>query len=184
MDRVMRAIPQGEGRACSKCEQWKPFAEFGKRSNRPSGHKSECKICEKVKAWEFTKAWRGKNPDRYNASKRAWSRTEKAKATAAAWIDRNRDAVYLYNRAKRKLAVGVQAKAIVEHVQELLKNQKGRCVVCLTDITNAYHIDHIEPLKAGGRSQIGNLQLLCQSCNCSKGAKHPIDFMQSRGFLL
>ena len=180
----MQAIPQGDGRVCSKCSQWKPFTEFGKRSNRPSGHKSECRVCEKKNAWGFTKAWREKNADRYAATKRAWSRTEQAKATAAAWIDRNRDAVNLYNRAKRKLAVGIQAKAIVEHVQKLLEKQKGKCVVCLVDIVGAYHIDHIVPLKTGGRSEIGNLQLLCQSCNCSKGAKHPIDFMQSRGFLL
>ena len=29
-----------------------------------------------------------------------------------------------------------------------------------------------------------NLQLLCPTCNTKKSAKHPIDFMQSRGLLL
>ncbi|MDQ0571477.1 5-methylcytosine-specific restriction endonuclease McrA [Variovorax paradoxus] len=180
----MRAIQKGEGRSCSKCDVWKLFSEFGKRANRPSGHKSQCKACEKINAWTLTKAWRDKNQEKYAEKKRAWSRTEKAKASAANWIDRNRDAVYLYNRAKRKLAVGIQAKSIVEHVQKLMKTQKCKCVVCHADISSAYHIDHIVSIKAGGRSEIGNLQLLCQSCNCSKGAKHPVEFMQSRGFLL
>jgi 5-methylcytosine-specific restriction endonuclease McrA len=40
------------------------------------------------------------------------------------------------------------------------------------------------PLKAGGTNDILNIQLLCKPCNLSKGAKHPIDFMQQRGFLL
>jgi hypothetical protein len=29
-----------------------------------------------------------------------------------------------------------------------------------------------------------NVQLLCATCNLNKNAKDPIDFMQSRGFLL
>lgn len=29
-----------------------------------------------------------------------------------------------------------------------------------------------------------NVQLLCSRCNLSKGAKHPVEFMQSQGYLL
>ena len=42
----------------------------------------------------------------------------------------------------------------------------------------------IKPLARGGTNQRTNLQLLCPPCNLSKSAKDPIDFMQSRGFLL
>lgn len=41
-----------------------------------------------------------------------------------------------------------------------------------------------KPLARGGTNQRTNLQLLCPPCNLSKSAKDPIDFMQSRGFLL
>lgn len=44
--------------------------------------------------------------------------------------------------------------------------------------------DHIMPMDLGGSNDASNLQLLCQSCNSSKHAKHPVDFMQERGFLL
>lgn len=37
---------------------------------------------------------------------------------------------------------------------------------------------------ADGSNTDDNIQLLCKTCNLSKGAKHPIDFMQSKGFLL
>ena len=40
------------------------------------------------------------------------------------------------------------------------------------------------PLARGGKHEASNLQLLCPPCNMSKNAKHPIDFMQQRGFLL
>lgn len=45
-------------------------------------------------------------------------------------------------------------------------------------------MDHIMPLALGGTNTDDNIQLLCPTCNRSKHAKHPVDFMQQRGFLL
>jgi 5-methylcytosine-specific restriction endonuclease McrA len=47
-----------------------------------------------------------------------------------------------------------------------------------------YHLDHITPITLGGSNTDDNMQLLRQRCNNQKYNKHPIDFMQSRGFLL
>ncbi|MBU9359553.1 HNH endonuclease [Burkholderia multivorans] len=44
--------------------------------------------------------------------------------------------------------------------------------------------DDIEPLARGGSNDIANIQLLCRTCNLSKHARDPVEFMQSRGFLL
>ncbi len=39
--------------------------------------------------------------------------------------------------------------------------------------------------RAGGGANIdGNIQLLTGLCNRQKHTKHPVDFMQERGFLL
>ncbi|SEL31519.1 HNH endonuclease [Paenibacillus sp. OK003] len=54
---------------------------------------------------------------------------------------------------------------------------KGRCQECGKDVTgllnleNTFHIDHIVPLTMGGTNDPTNFQLLCDSCNLSKGAK-------------
>lgn len=71
-----------------------------------------------------------------------------------------------------------------EEVRSMLKRQRGKCLVCKVDISKAYHIDHVMPLVLGGSNGISNIQLLCPHCNLSKQSKHPITFMQSRGFLL
>ena len=67
--------------------------------------------------------------------------------------------------------------------KRLLELQRGLCVVCRIRL-DKYHLDHIIPLAAGGEHSDKNVQLLCPLCNLSKSAKHPVDFMQSRGFLL
>lgn len=40
------------------------------------------------------------------------------------------------------------------------------------------------PLALGGANEDWNIQLLRQRCNNQKKAKHPVDFMQSKGYLL
>jgi 5-methylcytosine-specific restriction endonuclease McrA len=50
--------------------------------------------------------------------------------------------------------------------QFFLGNSGGRNF----EILNA-HIDHIVPISRGGQNEIENLRLMCNKCNCSKGAK-------------
>lgn len=49
---------------------------------------------------------------------------------------------------------------------------------------NSYPVELFIPLWMGGANTDENMQLLRAVCNMQKSAKHPIDFMQSRGFLL
>lgn len=109
---------------------------------------------------------------------------EADKERLANWRKANPDywRSHVSNRRARKLKNGgVLSKDIT---QNLLKLQKGRCAVCKTDITKDRHLDHVVPLARGGTNDDLNVQLLCPSCNYSKHAKDPIQFMQSRGFLL
>jgi len=54
---------------------------------------------------------------------------------------------------------------------------RGKCTVCNKDLTglfnisNKYHIDHIIPLAKNGLNDVSNMQLLCETCNTSKGGK-------------
>ncbi|MDR5729322.1 MAG: HNH endonuclease signature motif containing protein [Terriglobia bacterium] len=83
-------------------------------------------------------------------------------------------------RALKRRAGGTFSAAQVE---DLFKLQRGRCACCKGPLTN-YHIDHIVALASGGTNHHTNIQLLCPPCNMRKGAKDPITFMQSKGYLL
>jgi len=117
---------------------------------------------------------------------------EKRRAANARYREKNPEKVRaqrarsnaIWNGKRRALLLGTGGRISSGIADRLGKIQKWRCVVCLKDLSDGYHIDHIFPLALGGRHEDSNLQLLCPSCNLSKGAKHPVDFMRSRGFLL
>ena len=154
---------------------------------------------EKVKA--SCAAWRQKNPEKALAASAAWKKSnpEKVKsgvaAYRAAYPERVKSSVNKWQKANLesrrineqnyrsrksknggKLSQGLAAK--------LFKLQRGKCPCCQKPLGSNYHLDHIVPLKLGGANEDWNVQLLRQQCNSQKRAKHPIDFMQSRGFLL
>lgn len=50
------------------------------------------------------------------------------------------------------------------------------CGWCLSDCSDDFHIDHIQPLARGGLHEITNLTIACPDCNMSKKAKDPFLF--------
>ena len=57
-------------------------------------------------------------------------------------------------------------------------------MVCHESLRGGFDVDHITPKAAGGGNEITNLQLLCKPCNNAKSDRHPVEFMQGRGYLL
>ncbi|MFO1126361.1 MAG: HNH endonuclease [Methylocystis sp.] len=117
------------------------------------------------------RADRAADPDKFRAWDRGWyyANPEKAK-------ERGRNL-----HASRKGAEGKHTSADIAHIR---KAQKDRCACCRAKLNGSGHVDHIVALARGGSNCPSNLQLLCESCNCAKGAKDNSEFMQIRGMLL
>lgn len=118
-----------------------------------------------------TAAWRAKYPDRQKAAEEAWR-------AANPWFTRTS----LVRRRARLAATNTRLSHDI--VDRLLVLQRGRCACCGKDLGQDYHLDHIMPLALGGENVDSNMQLLRAFCNLSKGAKHPIEYMQRKGLLL
>jgi 5-methylcytosine-specific restriction endonuclease McrA len=120
-----------------------------------------------------------------NASRdRHAANPEIAKKNSAAWERANPESrrIRVENRRARRLKNGgVLSKGLLK---KLFAQQKGMCPCCGQSLGKNYHMDHIIPLALGGSNTDDNMQLLTATCNLQKSVKHPIDFMQSRGFLL
>jgi 5-methylcytosine-specific restriction endonuclease McrA len=114
------------------------------------------------------------------ASKR---RTESGKAAAYAirYRKANPEKFREASRRRRGLTLNKLPRGTVRRIGDA---QRWKCAICRASVKKAYHIDHIMPLKLNGAHAPCNIQILCPTCNVRKSAKHPIKYMQERGFLL
>lgn len=139
------------------------------------------------KAKEKSAKWYAANKSKVNARALRWAAAnrDKANSASAKWRSSNPEAcrIHIQNRRSRQretggaLSTGIAAKLFVL--------QQGKCACgCNQPLGDDYHLDHRMPLALGGTNSDENIQLLRAKCNLQKGAKHPVDFMQSRGFLL
>lgn len=195
---------------CPKCEESKPVSLFWRSSQTKDGLYGWCKCCARVKRDRWaknnpdlraasTKRAKQRNPELFRARKLLWLSQNPDKATAQrrSWVERNREGVRAKNarwqaenadkyrlsvrRAiSKRRALGTVPTDIFE---SLLKLQRGKCTVCRDPLLK-FHLDHIMPVARGGTNDRHNFQLLCPNCNQRKSARHPVEFMQSRGFLL
>jgi HNH endonuclease len=88
-------------------------------------------------------------------------------------------AAEFHNRWKARLEMEAQREAEIDRVAqnpryipqqvklEVFHRDKGRCVKCGS--SQQIEFDHIIPVSLGGSSTANNVQLLCQSCNRTKG---------------
>jgi 5-methylcytosine-specific restriction endonuclease McrA len=111
----------------------------------------------------------------------------KARERALTWYAANKDRALerIKEATANRRAVMKERPGKITRIRviELMGLQQGKCAVCRSAL-DKYHVDHIMPLALGGDNTNENLQLLCPTCNLSKSAKHPVEFMQMRGYLL
>lgn len=190
---------------CSSCKQTKSIDSFSKDSHRVDGLRCVCKGCDKISH----DRWKRMNPEKRIASDKACKaklraknlervrllgrlaseryrkkNPEKVRAATARWNAAHPDIKRvncINRRAAKRIAEGALSSGIRERLYKL---QRGKCACCKLPLGQDYHLDHIIPLALGGTNDDSNIQLLRQRCNCQKSAKHPVDFMRERGFLL
>lgn len=174
-------------KGCRKCG--KPFE--GERC-KPCRFKSKTKWRKAHLKLESDRVarWRKKNTEKVKAG---WARLiardpvkqmEKKKETTAKWKAVHPEALRLWAHNRRAKKRGNGGKLSNGLSDRLFKLQNGKCPCCGLPLGKDPHLDHILPLDLGGANVDSNMQLLRKGCNLKKHTKHPVDFMQSRGFLL
>lgn len=187
---------------CTVCREKKDLSEFHIDSRVKSGRRADCKECNRKKSLAFAldnrerarlraATWYRENTEKAKASAdaRRLANPEKENARRAAWVAKNPEKrratsrASSHNRRALKRVSGDQLS--VGLADKLFKLQRGKCACgCAQPLGDDYHIDHRMPLALGGEHADHNIQLLRKTCNLHKSAKHPVEFMQQRGFLL
>lgn len=188
---------------CTTCGSIKDESQFNKDKQKKDGLNPRCRDCsrkwhhknkERVKEYqqgyyEKTKEYHSDKAKKYREANR-----EKLVSSSKEWHAKNKDRAKAYRKERiykyrvhaanrRARIIGNGGTHTKSDIDFIFKNQKGRCAICGCELSD-YHVDHITPIARGGSNSPSNLQVTCPPCNFSKNDKDPIEFMQSKGFLL
>lgn len=89
-----------------------------------------------------------------------------------------------HNHKRRAQARAAGGSFTADQITILYARQRGRCAWCQASLKTGFHRDHRVALSLGGTNHIGNIELLCPTCNLRKGAKDQIAWAQQNGKLL
>lgn len=170
-------------------DKWDAQVRAYREANRKklAARQAEYRLANPEKIAEQMAAWLEKNRDAFNARRRAdrLANPEFYKQADANRYANNPISFRIRNqtrRARKKAGGGEISAGLPEKLYRL---QRGMCACgCKQPLGDDFHLDHIMPLALGGSNTDDNIQLLRALCNRQKSAKHPVDFMQSRGYLL
>jgi 5-methylcytosine-specific restriction endonuclease McrA len=173
---------------CKEC-----YGELSRASREtdPNFSVKRQEIWKKYKATKYKeiqekdKKYKQKNIERLRAYGRKWMRenVEKARVATKKWISGNPEKISEYRqsrRARKKKAGGTITAAEIRWLREFYNYTCLRCGRREPEVKLT--LDHVIPLVVGGKNTIDNAQLLCKSCNSSKGTKI-IDYRQRRNLL-
>jgi len=169
---------------CFLCGTEKESCEFSPPSPSKKGRANNiCKDCynkrhrgyrakDVEKARQYGRDRYHKDPDKANAMTRKWQseHPETVKATFKERYSRNPDKILAKNRNRDAKIRGNVGGVTEREWKEVKDRHENKCLCCGASEVNLT-MDHVVPLKLGGLHSADNIQPLCLSCNCSKGAK-------------
>jgi 5-methylcytosine-specific restriction endonuclease McrA len=143
-------------------------------------------LANKQKVIDRAKQWAHENKEKEILRHRVYriKNAKKCSDYSKMWNRKNKDLkrIYTQNRRAKERENGGDLSPGLEN--KLFELQKGKCACCRKPLGGNFQLDHIMPIALGGKNEDSNIQLLTSRCNKQKHAKHPVDFMQSKGFLL
>jgi hypothetical protein len=170
------------------------------REENPEKYREEYKQWYEEKGIEYHKQWRDEHPEyRKSVAERQRQREkdnpglkkrkdalyyqrhkEQVKANVQAWQEANpeilrqsRQVRNIRRRARLALATGDWT---YQEFQELCEASTNHCWYCHKKF-DKLTADHMTPIARGGSNDISNIVPACLSCNASKGAKTPLEFI-------
>lgn len=157
-------------RFCSTCGIEKSTDDFYKRSNRPVGITSVCKVCENNRVKQSRKTLKGRLRANVNSRKNYWKNPEKTRKRSRDYSKKHREEISKRRRENPKYVLNNRISMAIRHslkegkngkhwedlvgytLEDLIKHLKTTLPVGYTwdDYINGadLHIDHIIPIKA------------------------------------
>jgi len=180
---------------CKVCARAMAKDNHGRNKERSNAQSAAWYEANKTIAHARSAAWKKANPEWMKAYQQSDERRaagaayykanlEKCRAASDAWHAANPLAARIHQNNSRARDLGREGRLSTGLASKLFALQQGMCPCCRQPLGNDFQMDHIVALHNDGPNTDDNIQLLRASCNANKKTKDPLDFMQSRGFLL
>lgn len=196
-----KASKNGIDNLCRECaneklQQWRAShpektRQFNKSSHRKHYLNNTDVVLEKNRKWakenqgkvrERRRKWADDNPEKMKHSKKKWleANIEKmrqiVRVSSLKWAKNNPEKRQVNERNRRARKLGNGGSITFQEWEDLKKHYDYTCLACgQREPYIKLTIDHVLPLKLGGKNVIENSQPLCKSCNSKKGARY-IDY--------
>lgn len=150
-------------------EKYREYSKQYREANKllVRDYDKKYKESHKEKLKELGKSWYRSTKESYKEHRAEYRRNNREKRAS---YERNR-------RANKRKSLGTIHHDLWMKALEFYGNV---CLCCGT--TDNLTLDHVIPLKWGGKNVIENAQPLCLSCNSSKRDRHSTDYRNGRIF--
>lgn len=186
---------------CSKCKEIKSISEFKTMQKRGRTEiRSACILCSRIESKKYDDGRRAyikkknyryyeNNKEKENARSLVYIKSHPEKNRERArlfrknnpgkvkfWDKRsyenNKERAFLESHNRRARIKGVGGKISKQEWRELCEKYGNRCInPDCRDPSRPITLDHVIPIKLGGKNVIENAQPLCKSCNSTKNIK-------------
>lgn len=184
---------------CKECRNAKLRARYPEQAEKIQARNKQWREDNREQYLQKARDYAAANKERMNETSRQWAAANKETANARSieWRKANRARVNEAAKERREAAPEKQRtivrnrraklKVSGEHtpanVAKLWERQAGVCNGCGCDLNaSGYHVDHVRPIAKGGSNGPENLQLLCPTCNLSKGTKEMSEWLKVKGY--
>jgi len=129
------------------------------------------------KVLNSTREWRSRNPDKIkDYTKRYYKDHEHAmRAKSRKYYQEHYEEIIAKaknrNAARRLMEKNQGDGYTAADVRLQYRSQHGKCWHCGTHVGKRFHVDHLIPLKKGGKHDASNIVISCAFCNLSKKDK-------------
>lgn len=154
-----------EMQTCTKCGQAKPFEQFAKHKNMPTGYLRQCKECKNAYLREY---YKNNEDQRRKRRERKWEwrqdptnrAYENAKGYEAQRVRENRAEVYRRHLYKKNYGM------TIADYDRMADEQGHGCAICHQPPSGKHKYFHIDHCHTTGKVRA----LLCSSCNTALGS--------------
>lgn len=185
--------------SCRACRNAKLREKYPERAEQIQARNSKWREENRERYQTRAREYAAANKDRMNETSRRWVRENAAVVNARSieWRKANRERVREAAKARHDAAPEKQRtinrnrraklKVSGEHspadIARMYHEQNGECNGCRCNLAESgYHVDHVRAVANGGSNGPENLQLLCPTCNTSKGTKDMHEWAAAKGY--